>query len=148
MKIILKERVASLGSPGEVVEVARGYARNFLLPTGKALEATRSNIDSLSRQKDIIAARAQREQEKAEQTAQKIASLTCTLRQKAGDEGRLFGSVTTTDIAGWLVAQGVEIDRKRITVPQPIKEVGEHTVVVKLTGGVLADLKVIVEKEA
>jgi large subunit ribosomal protein L9 len=147
LKLILKERVASLGDPGDIVEVARGYARNFLLPTGKALEANQGNIDSLSRQKSVIAARAERDRTKAEKAAERIAGLTCRLKQKAGEEGRLFGSVTSMDIAGWLAAHGVEVDRKRIVLEHPIKELGEFTVPVKLYTDLTAELKVVVEKE-
>lgn len=147
MKIILKERVTSLGDPGDVVEVSRGYARNFLLPKGVALEATPGNIDSLRRQKSVVVARAERERTKAQTAAERLAGLTCRLKQKAGEEGRLFGSVTTMDIAGWLAAHGVDIDRKRIMMEHPIKELGEHTVAVKLYADIQADLKVVVEKE-
>ena len=147
MKVILRERVASLGDPGDVVEVKPGYARNFLLPAGKALEATPGNIDSLRRQKSIIGARAERDRSRAEKATEKIAGLTCRLRQKAGEEGRLFGSVTSMDIAAWLANHGVEVDRKRIMLEHPIKELGEHTVTVKLYADIQADLKVVVEKE-
>lgn len=147
MKVILRERVSSLGDPGDVVEVKPGYARNFLLPSGKALEATPGNIDSLRRQKSIITARAERDHSRAEKAAERIAGLTCHLRQKAGEEGRLFGSVTSMDIAAWLAGHGVEVDRKRIVLEHPIKELGEHTVTVKLYAAIQADLKVIVEKE-
>ena len=147
MKLILKERVASLGEPGDVIEVSRGYARNYLLPSGKALEATPGNIDSLRRQKSIIAARAGRERSRAEKAAERINALTCRLKQKAGEEGRLFGSVTSMDIAAWLAAHGVEVDRKRIALEHPIKELGEHTVSIKLYSDIQADLKVVVEKE-
>jgi large subunit ribosomal protein L9 len=147
LKVILRERVASLGDPGDVVEVKPGYARNFLLPAGKALEATPGNVDSLRRQKSIIGARAERDRSRAEKAAEKIAALTCRLRQKAGEEGRLFGSVTSMDIAAWLANHGVEVDRKRIVLEHPIKELGEHTVTVKLYADIQADLKVVVEKE-
>ena len=147
MKIILKERVTALGDPGDVVEVARGYARNYLLPQGKGMEATAGNIDSLRRQKSVIAARADRDRSRAEQNAERIGTLTARLRQKAGEEGRLFGSVTSMDIAAWLSAHGIDIDRKRIMMEHPIKELGEFTVPVKLYADVQAELKVVVEKE-
>lgn len=147
MKLILKERVSSLGEPGDVVEVSRGYARNFLLPRGLALEATAGNIDSLRRQKSVIAARAERDRAKAEKAAERINALTCRLKQKAGEEGRLFGSVTSMDIASWLAAHGIDIDRKRIIMEHPIKELGEHTVTVKLYADIQPELKVVVEKE-
>jgi large subunit ribosomal protein L9 len=147
LKVILRERVSALGEPGDVVEVKPGFARNFLLPQGKALEATAGNIDSLRRQKSVVAARAERDRTKADKAAERITGLVCRLKQKAGEEDRLFGSVTAADIAEWLAAHGVEIERKRVMMEHPIKKLGEHTVRVKLYADVAADLKVVVEKE-
>jgi large subunit ribosomal protein L9 len=136
-----------LGEAGDVVEVARGYARNYLLPRGLALEATPGNIDSLRRQKSIVAARAEREHAKAEKAAERLIGLVCRIKQKAGEEDRLFGSVTSMDIAAWLAAHGIDVDRKRILLEHPIKTLGEFTVPVKLSSDIQADLKVVVEKE-
>jgi len=147
VKLILKERVPDLGAPGDIVEVSRGYARNFLLPRGKALEATTHNVESLKRQKDVMAARGEREEERAKELSERISQLTCVIKEKAGEEGRLFGSVTSMDIAGWLQAQGVEIDRRKVVLEQPLKTLGEYEVEVKLYPEVTATLKVVVQKE-
>jgi large subunit ribosomal protein L9 len=147
LKLILKERVPELGAPGDVVEVSRGYARNFLLPRGKALEATEHNVESLRRQKGIMAARGEREQERATELAERISHLTCIIKEKAGEEGRLFGSVTSMDIAGWLQTQGVEVDRRKVELEHPLKALGEYEVAIKLYPEVQATLKVVVEKD-
>jgi large subunit ribosomal protein L9 len=148
MQIILQEDVEKLGTRGEVVEVAAGYARNYLLPQKLGLEATANNIKRLEKIRVTLAKRTATEKEAALQQAALLNQAVLTFKRKAGETDQLFGSVTSGDIADALKAQGFEIDKRRIELAEPIKAIGESMVPVKLVHGVTAECKVIVEKEA
>jgi len=141
MKVILKENVEHLGQIGDVVKVAPGYARNFLLPRGFAMAATEGNKKALEHAKRQLEYKKNKVLELARTLAAKIESLVITTAHKAGEEGKLFGSVTNMEVAELLKAQGVEIDRKKIEM-DAIKQVGEHTATVKIHPEVVATLKV------
>lgn len=148
MQIILQEDVEKLGTRGEVVEVAAGYARNYLLPHKLALEASPANIKRLEKIRITLSKRTATEKDAAEQQAILLNNVTVKLARKAGETDQLFGSVTSSDLADALAAQGFQIDKRRIALDEPIKIVGESVVTVKLVHGVTAQFKVIVEKEA
>ncbi|HEY5649416.1 MAG TPA: 50S ribosomal protein L9 [Nitrospiria bacterium] len=142
MKVILKEDVDSLGRMGDMVSVKSGYARNFLLPQNKAVEATKRNVKTLEHEKRLIAVKANKIKKEFEVLAQKIQSSPVTIPVQVGEEGKLFGSVTNKDIAEALSKQGVELDKRKIELEGPLKEVGEVTVPVRLHHDVTAKLKV------
>lgn len=145
MKVILKENVEHLGSIGDIVKVAPGYARNFLLPKGLAIEATEKNAKALEHTKKHLEYKKNRVLEAAKQLAAKIEGLTLSIAHQAGADDRLFGAVTNMELAEQLKGQGIEIDRKRIVV-EPIKTLGDFTATVKLHPEVTAALKVSVTK--
>ena len=148
MIVILNRDVKGTGKAGDVVKVSDGYARNMLLPKGYAKEATEGNIRSLEKQKAIAVEKKAEEKARAEAQAEKIAGLSVLIKTKAGDGGRIFGSITSKDIAEALQAQhGIEIDKKKIQLDAPIKQTGELEVGLKLYYEVNARLKVIVEAE-
>jgi large subunit ribosomal protein L9 len=147
MQIILQEDVEKLGTRGEVVEVAAGYARNYLLPQKLGLEATANNIKRLEKIRVTLAKRTATEKD-AHQQADLLNQVVLKFARKAGETDQLFGSVTSSDLADALKAQGFEIDKRRIELAEPIKIIGESMVTVKLVHGVTAEFKVIVEKEA
>jgi large subunit ribosomal protein L9 len=142
LKVILAQDVPSLGKVGDIVEVKRGYARNFLLPKKKALEATEKNVKALERQKDLQRLKLQRERLKAEKITRELEGVTCIIEQRAGEGDKLFGSVTAMDVAEKLESQGFKIDRKMIHLPEPIRQLGDFTVIVKLHPEVTATLPV------
>ncbi|MCK9229827.1 MAG: 50S ribosomal protein L9 [Syntrophales bacterium] len=148
MKVILKEDVESLGKAGQVVNVSAGYARNYLIPGNMALEANTRNIKVLEREKASIEARVDKEHRQAEETAQRLQSLSVTIERKIGDQGKLFGSVTSRDIEEAFAAQGISLDRKSIVLEEPIKEAGEFEVKVKLYPKVVGNLNVRVVGES
>ena len=148
MQIILQEDVEKLGTRGEVVEVAPGYARNFLLPKRLALEASPANLKRLEKIRATLAKRTATEKDAAVQQAALLNRVTLRFARKAGENDQLFGSVTASDLADALAAQGFEVDKRRIELDEPIKIIGEKAVTVKLVHGVTAEFKVIVEKEA
>jgi large subunit ribosomal protein L9 len=147
MQVILQENVEKLGTRGEVVDVAKGYARNYLLPRKLALEASANNLKRLEKIRGGLAKRTATEREQAQQQAGLLAGVTVTLARKAGENDQLFGSVTAADLAEALGRQGFEIDKRRVQLDEPIKVVGEYTVTVKLVHDVTADFKVIVARE-
>lgn len=148
MIVILNRDVKGTGKAGDVVKVSDGYARNMLLPKGYAKEATEGNIRSLEKQKAIAAEKKAEEKARAEEQAEKIAGLSVLIKTKAGDGGRIFGSITSKDIAEALKAQhGIDIDKKKIQLDAPVKQTGELEVGLKLYYEVNARLKVIVEAE-
>lgn len=148
MIVILNRDVKGTGKAGDVVKVSDGYARNMLLPKGYAKEATEGNIRSLEKQKAIAAEKKAEEKAHAEEQAKKISELSVTIKTKAGDGGKIFGSITSKDIAEALNKQhGIDVDKKKIQMEAPIKQTGETTVNVKLYFEVSAQLKVIVEAE-
>lgn len=142
MKVILIENVPSLGKAGDLVQVATGYGRNFLIPKKLALEASSANINVLKRQHASFLKKAANEKEKATELAAKIETLSCILTRQAGENEKLFGSVTTMDLHEFLSGQGVSLDRRKILLPNPIKTLGSFTIPVKLHPDVTAQLKV------
>jgi large subunit ribosomal protein L9 len=146
MKVILNENVENLGRIGDIVKVAPGYARNYLLPKGLAIEATIKNAKALEHAKRQLEYKRNKELEQSRQLAAKIEAVTITIAHQAGEEGKLFGAVTNIELAEKLKEKGFDIDRKKIVLAEPIKQVGETTVTVKLGPEVSAALKVIVEK--
>lgn len=147
MQVILQESVEKLGARGDVVTVAAGYARNYLLPRKLALEASANNMKRLEKIRGALAKRTATEREQAQKQAVLLADVTVTLARKAGENDQLFGSVTAADLGEALARQGFEIDKRRIQLAEPIKVVGEYTVTVKLVHDVAADFKVIVTRE-
>jgi large subunit ribosomal protein L9 len=147
IEVILREDVRSLGKAGEMVRVKPGYARNFLLPQGLAFEATEGNKKRIAAETRARGVRSQAERAEAEQAAGRLSAVALTLSGKAGDEGKLFGSITAQDIADALAAQGHQIDRRRIELEHPIKSLGDHTVRVRLHQDVHAEVRVSVVPE-
>ncbi len=148
MQIILQEDVEKLGTRGEVVEVAPGYARNYLLPHKLALEASPANIKRLEKIRITLSKRTATEKDAAEQQAALLNNVTVTLKRKSGENDHLFGSVNSADLAEALAAQGFQVDKRRIVLEEPIKVLGETVVPVKLVHGVTAQFKAVVEKDA
>lgn len=144
MKIILKQDVDSLGLAGQTFEVKDGYARNYLIPQGLALKATLQNIKLMESQKKHIEEKHLKAKEEAERASQQLSELVLTIAHKVGEEDKLYGSVTSMDIAEQLEKKGVAIDRKRIRLDRPIKSLGEYMVPVRLHPEVTATLKVVV----
>ena len=142
MKVILKENIETLGHIGDIVKVAPGYARNYLLPKGLAVEATEKNAKALEHVKRQMAYKKDKALESARNLAAKLGELSVELLHKAGEEGKLFGSVTNMEIASFLKDKGFDIDRKTIHLVEPIKQVGEFDVTVKIHPEVSASLKV------
>ena len=148
MEVILKDDVVNLGHRGDLVKVADGYARNFLLPRKLALQATSANKAVVEQMKNAAARRSATEKALAEALAVKLEPIVLDFTRKSGEAGHLFGSVTSADIAAALDAKGFEIDRRKIQLPEPIKTVGDHTVTIKLYREVAAHVKVNVLAEA
>ena len=148
MKVILKENVESLGKAGDAVKVADGYARNYLIPKGLAIEASSWSIKALEHEKKRIMKKIESERKKAELMVETLRGVTCTLYRRAGEQDKLFGSVTTKDIEKSLVEQGIEIDRKMIILEEPVRSLGEFPVKIKLQPGVTAEIKITVVGEA
>lgn len=147
MEVILRENVKDLGKAGQLVRVKPGYARNFLLPRGLAYEATEGNKRRIEGEQKARETRDNAERNEAQRQAQALGSLTVTVTGKAGEEGKLFGSVTAQDIADGLAAQGHEIDRRKLELEQPIKTLGYHTVPLRLHPDVQAEVRVQVVAE-
>jgi large subunit ribosomal protein L9 len=148
MEVILKEDVDNLGHRGDVVKVAEGYGRNFLLPRKLAMQATDANKAVIEQMKSSAARRSASEKAVAEALVAKLEPVSLSFTRKSGEEGRLFGSVTSADIATELAANGFEIDRRKIQLPEPLKSVGDFTVAVKLHREVSAHVKVKIVAEA
>jgi large subunit ribosomal protein L9 len=147
MQIILQEDVEKLGNRGELVEVAEGYARNFLLPRKLGLEATAGNLKRLERMRAHFAKKEATEKDAAQKQGEQLAAVSLEFTRKAGENDQLFGSVTSLDVAEALVAKGFEIDRKKIVLAEPIKVMGDYEVPVKLHREVIVNVKVAVKKE-
>ncbi|PYS95222.1 MAG: 50S ribosomal protein L9 [Acidobacteria bacterium] len=147
MRIVLREDVENLGRRGEVVKVADGYARNYLLPKGRALPATDGNLKVIAREKRRYVVQQAKEKEEAEAMARRLASASCTIVRKVGENDVLFGSVTAADIAEHLEKEKLIVDKRRIQLDQPIKSLGIYTVPVRLHPDVAAEVKVWVVKE-
>jgi large subunit ribosomal protein L9 len=147
IEVILREDVKSLGKAGEMVRVKPGYARNFLLPQGLAFEATEGNKKRIAGETRARGVRNDAERTEAERFAAVLGGVTLELTGKAGEEGKLFGSITTQDIAEGLAAQGHQVDKRRIELEHPIKTLGHHTVGVRLHPEVHAEVRVSVVAE-
>ena len=147
MKVILKEDIPKLGRMGETVQVARGYGRNYLIPQGKAIQASSKNMKALEHEHMLIQRKADLARKEAEGLAGKISGLTLTLTRKVVGEDKLYGSVSVSDISQALEEAGVEIERKLIRLDEPIKSLGEFQVSIKVHADVTAELTVQVVKE-
>ena len=147
MKVILAENIASLGRIGDVVKVAPGYARNYLVPKGIAMPATGKNVRDLDHKKRVLAQKREKIRQQMLSVAEKLNQVKVMLRRKVAEEDRLYGSVTVGDIGKALEDRGFTIDRKDIRLVQPIKQLGEFTVSVRVDTDVSAEIKVVIEKE-
>lgn len=147
MKVILKEDISTLGKAGDLVEVARGYGRNFLIPHGKALEATPHHQKQLEEQKRIILKRKARDLEDAHKLAEQFGALTLQLSRKVVEEGKIYGSVSTKDLMEKLAEQNITLDRKKILLKDPIRTLGDFEIPIKLDPVVTATLKVSVVED-
>ena len=148
MEVILRDHVDHVGRRGDVVKVADGYARNYLLPRKLALPATDANKRWIARERKISEAREAEERVAAEALADRLVALDVTIARKVGDQDQLYGSVTNADIAEVLAGKGFEVDRRKILLPDPLRALGESMVPVKLHRDVTAQLKVTIVKEA
>ncbi|MBI3809731.1 MAG: 50S ribosomal protein L9 [Nitrospirae bacterium] len=146
MKVILREDVQGVGNIGDVLEVARGYARNYLLPRNKAVEATGRNLKAVDHAKRMITEKAKKEKAEVEEYAKKVSATAVTITAQVGKDDKLFGSVTTKDIAEALAAKGIEVDKRKIHLDHPIKELGTVSVSIKLHAQVTATVSVTVAK--
>jgi len=133
VQVILREDIETLGTSGELVRVRPGYARNYLIPRGVAVMATRGNVERIEHEKKLAVALTQKKREAAVGEANKLAGVVVQISKQAGEEGRLFGSVTAQDIAAALAGQGIDVDKKKIQMPtEPIKQVGRYEIKAKL----------------
>jgi large subunit ribosomal protein L9 len=147
MQVILLENVPSLGKAGDLVRVSDGYGRNYLIPQKKALLATEKSLKMIEHQKRQVQQRLEKGKKDAEKLGQQIENLSCTFAKTVGESGKLFGSVTSMDIENYLKENGIEVDRKKISLEEPIKNLGMFTVPIKLSTEVTAHLKVWVVQE-
>ena len=147
MEVILREHVEHLGERGQIVKVADGYARNYLLPRKLALPATAGNRKHVERERKIVDAREAEQKSQAEAVAARIAAVESVLARRVGDTEQLYGSVTSADITEFLGAKGIEVDRRKLILPEPIKTLGTFDVPLKLHRQVTIPLKVQVVKE-
>ena len=147
MNVILKEHVATLGKAGDTVKVSDGYARNYLVPKGLAIEANTRNLKTMEHDKQHILQVAAKERKKAEDMATKLAGITCTIARRVGEQDKLFGSVGTKDIEKALQEAGIEIEKKNILLDEPLKSLGEFPVRIKLPAGATGSLKVSIVAE-
>ena len=148
MEVILKEDVAKLGSRGDVVKVAEGYGRNFLLPRKLAIEATGGNKKVIEQMKAAAVRRSAKEKAQAEELAKQFDGVSVNFPRRAGEHDQLFGSVTSSDVADALEKKGFNVDRRKIQLHEPLRTLGEFTVPIKLHKDVTEHLKVVIEKEA
>jgi large subunit ribosomal protein L9 len=148
MEVILKEDVVKLGSRGDVVKVAAGYGRNYLLPKKLAIEANAANKAVVVQMKASAVRRNAKEKAGAEELAKQIDAVAVSFTRKSGEGDHLFGSVTSSDIAAELTKKGFDIDRRKIQLHEPLKQLGDFTIAVKLHKEVTAHFKVVIEKEA
>ncbi|HPG26450.1 MAG: 50S ribosomal protein L9 [Spirochaetaceae bacterium] len=144
MQVILSEDVHNLGDAGEIVRVKPGFARNFLIPQGKAMPATAERVNEVEHKKRVIAEKRAKELKDLQAVKAKLDGMALEITAQAGEEGRLFGSVTAANLAELLAEKGLEVDRRKIVLGEPIKSVGEHTVAVRLRSDVQAEFKVTV----
>jgi large subunit ribosomal protein L9 len=147
MQVILLEDIPSLGKIGDKVKVSDGYGRNYLIPQKKAILATEKSLKAIEHQKRQVQQQLDKTKKDAEKEAQQIGQLSCTFAKPVGESGKLFGSVTSMEIEGFLKENGIEVDRKKILLEEPIKSVGMYNVPIKLNPEVTAHLKVWVVQE-
>lgn len=148
MEVILKEDIANLGKIGEVVRVRDGYARNYLLPRGLVLVANKKNLKTFEHQKKIVADQKQKIVRQAQAVSNQLATVAVVIPMKVGEEGRLFGSVTTMQIEKALKAKSINVERRKIHLNEPIKTVGDYEVPIRLSADVTVPLKVSVVAES
>ena len=148
MEVILKEDVNKLGARGDVVKVAEGYGRNYLLPRKLAIQANEGNKAVIAQMKAASVRRSAKEKTQAEELAKQFDGLSATFQRRSGEHNQLFGSVTSGDIADAIAKKGINLDRRQIQLHEPLKTLGDFTVPVKLHREVTAHLKVVIEKEA
>ncbi len=142
VEVILTEDISTLGNAGEVVRVRPGYARNYLLPQGKAMLATKGRVRELEHKRRVIEEKIRKEVGGHELVAKRLEQTELEFQVRAGEEGKLFGSITNADIAGRLGEQGIELDRRKIELSEPIKQLGEYTVTLKLHREVSTQIRV------
>lgn len=147
MKVILLEDVESMGKTGDILKVADGYGRNYLIPKGLAIEASTKNVKVLEHEKRAVARRAEKERKKAEADLEKFSGVVCTVLRKVGKQDKLFGAVTSKDIEKALRDQGMEVDRRHIILEEPLKSLGAFPVKIRLYPGIIAEISVVVAKE-
>lgn len=148
MKVILRENVDNLGKTGDVVRVSDGYARNYLLPRKLVSVADEKNVKAMEHHRRELTIKREREKKGAEDVAKKLEQFSCTIARKVGENEKLFGSVTTSDISDALKAGGYSVEKRQIQLSEPIKQLGVTTVPVRLSEGVIAQLKVWVVQES
>ncbi len=148
VKVILREAVPSLGAAGDLVGVKVGYARNYLLPQGKALLATESKVRQLEHQKRVVAEMAARDLKDLEALRDQLQSIALEVTARVGEEGKLFGSITTANIAGLLSEKGFSIDRRKIDLAEPLREAGDHVVPIRLGSGLTAEVPLKISAES
>ncbi len=148
MEVILKEDIIALGSRGDVVKVAEGYGRNYLLPRKLAIQANAANKKVIEQMKAAAVRRSAKEKAGAEALAKQFEGVSVSFQRRSGENDQLFGSVTSADIAEALAKKGFDVDRRKIQLHEPLKTVGEFTIPIKLHKEVTAHFKVVVEKEA
>jgi large subunit ribosomal protein L9 len=144
MQVILKEDVHNLGKAGEMVKVKPGFGRNYLIPQGKAIAATAANVKEIEHQKKVIAAKQAQLSKDAQGMADRLAAVEVQIERQAGEEDKLFGSVTSRDIESALKDKGITIDHKKVHLPEPLKTIGYHTVEIRLGTGVTGKIKVVI----
>ncbi len=147
MQIILLENIPSLGKAGDLVKVSDGYGRNYLIPQKKAILATEKSLKVIEHQKRQVQQRIEKAKKDAEKLGQRIEKLSCTFAKTVGESGKLFGSVTSMDIENYLKENGIDVDRKKVSLEEPIKNLGVFTVPIKLHPEVTTHLKVWVVQE-
>jgi len=148
LKIVLREHVEHLGDRGEIVSVAAGYARNFLIPKRLAVEATPGNLKVIEQQRRVFALKEAREVGEAEKMAARLSAIELSVTKKAGESGTLYGSVTSSEIAEMLLTKGVEVDRRRIHLSDPIKSLGDYEIPIKVYRQISGTVKLHVVTEA
>jgi large subunit ribosomal protein L9 len=147
IQVILREDVGKLGSAGDLVRVKPGYARNFLVPGGMAILATHANVKALEHNKRVISEKLAKDLKDLRATSHKLKSMVIEIKRRAGEDGKLFGSVTTANIAELIAEKGIKLNRRKIELPDSIKEVGEHAIEIKLHSEINTTVKLIVSVE-
>jgi len=148
VKVILREAVQGLGAAGDLVGVKVGYARNFLLPQGKALLATESNVRELEHHKRVVAEKSARDLKDLKALRDRLQSLALEVKARVGEEGKLFGSVTTAHIAELLAEKGYKVDRRKIQLGEPLREIGDHVVSIRLQRDLTAKVALTINAES